>query len=653
MRRSIVLVSLLFGLVVLSLNYTREPVGALDQVCAATSLVDDEFNGTLLDRCKWDEVSQSGGQFTVNNEAVATTSSASAFSIPRMTSQYRLTGDFDYQVDYRIGAGWTEPLPPNSGLEVQFAVYWDDSRYIQIGRGRDNGGEYIKPATTIAGQTGINSIRIDNSQMQGKFRAVRAGTLLTLKYHNGTAWIDLATATVPAEAAYAYLGTFSGNASRAFTAYFDNFLLNSGPTSYHPFTRSTTFRRRPDFYVGGVVCDFMAFQNWGNTWGGINPLDPLKENGFKWARVGVTTVSSSYLATTPYAQWNTLPWRNEYWSSREFAGQIMRQAQDRGYRLNLFLFLSNTAAHAGQQNAPPEWAGLSVAETAQRLDQYSFDITTYYMQQGLNIEIYEIGNEIDFGILNFRPGERIPIPPGVDITNNMTYMRDNVWNIEAQLLQASINGVKRANPNAKITLHGAGINISRSNVFIKEFFKAMSDYGVQYDYAGISNPYPLTNWIVPQYTTDCWFQRMQEIIDYLAELNKKVIVAEAAYPHNPNGAPAQPMPEFPYSPSGQASWAREHLRFLSNQPNVLGFFWFYPDYHMNLNVDPGLKGSSLFQTPTQPMPALAEFRVNLGSTARFDYDGDGRTDFSVFRPSSGAWYLQTIDHWVSRASVRG
>ncbi len=639
MRGSILVVFLLFGLVVFSLNDTGEPVVVLDQVCSASSLVDDQFNGTLLDRCKWDEVSQSGGQFTVNNEAVATTSSASPFSIPRMTSQYRMTGDFDVQVDYRVGAGWNEPLPPNSGLEVQFAVYWDDSRYIQIGRGRDNGGEYIKPATTIAGQTGINNIRIDNSQMQGKFRAVRAGTTLTLKYHDGTAWIDLAAATVPDDDAYAYLGTISGNASRAFTAYFDNFVLNTGPTSYHPFTRSTNFRKRPDFYVGGVVCDYMAFQNWGNTWGGINPLDPLKQNGFKWVRVGVTTGSSSYLANTPPAQWPTLPWRDEYWSSREFAGQIMREAQDRGYRLNLFLFLSHTAAHAGQQNAPPAWAGLSVAETAQLVDQHSFEVASYYMQRGLNIEIYDIGNEIDFGILNFRPGERIPIPPGVDITNNMTYMRDSVWNIEAQLLQASINGIKRANPNAKIVLHAAGINISRSNVFVKEFFKAMSDFGVQYDYAGLSNPYNQANWSVPQYSTDCWFQRLQEIIDYCDGLNKPVIFSEASYPHNAAGTLGPSMPEFPYTPSGQASWAREHLRFLSNQQNVLGFFWFYPDYHMNLGVDPGLKGSSLFQTPTQPMPALSEFRVNL-DRGRFDYDGDGKTDFSVFRPSSGAWYLQ-------------
>lgn len=609
-----------------------------DRACA-TSLVDDSFDGITLDRCKWDESSQSGGQFTVNNQAIATTSSSFAFSIPRLTSQYRLNGDFDYQVDFTIGSGWTDPIPAGSGLEVQMAVYWDDSRYVQIGRGRDDGGEYIKPYTSIAGQGGINGFRVANSQMSGKFRLVRAGTTLVLKYHNGTNWIDLTATTVPTEDAYVYLGSISGNAFRSFTVNFDNFLSNFGQTSFHPFVRNTTFKRRSDFYVGGVVNDYLAHSTWGNQWQGVNPLDPLKENGFKWVRVGVTTVSSSYLRDTAVAQWPTLPWRDEYWSSREFSAEILRQAQTRGYRLNVFLFLSNTAAHAGQQNAPPEWAGLSVADTAQRVDQHSFETAQYYMSRGLNVEIYDIGNEIDFGVLNFRPGDRIPLPPGVDLTNNMEYMRNNVWNVEAQLLQASINGIKRANPNAKIVLHASGINVSRSNVFVKTFFKTMIDYGVQFDYAGLSNPYNSPGWVVPLYSTDCWFQRMQEVIEYLGtDLNKKVLISEASYPHNSNGAPGQAMPEFPYTPTGQAMWTREHLRFFSNQPNVLGFFWFYPDYHMNLAVDPALKGSSMFQTPTQPMPSLAEFRVNLGS-ASFDFDGDGKTDIGIYRPSLGQWWI--------------
>jgi len=35
-----------------------------------------------------------------------------------------------------------------------------------------------------------------------------------------------------------------------------------------------------------------------------------------------------------------------------------------------------------------------------------------------------------------------------------------------------------------------------------------------------------------------------------------------------------------------------------------------------------------------------ELAVRSAARTPFDYDGDGKTDFSVFRPSSGAWYLQ-------------
>ena len=639
MRRWLLIVP--FGLVFVLFPISGSVLNiSLQKPCTATDLVDDTFDGNILNRCKWDEVSQNGGPFTINGgEAVATTDPAFAFSLPRLSSQYRLTGDFDYQIDYRMGAGWSEPLPfQNSGVEVQIQVYWDESRYMQISHGRDAGGENIKSYTNIPGQMGTNT-SVPASQLSGKFRAVRSGTTITLKYFDGTAWQNLTSAMGPDEPAYIIIGSIGANIDRAFTCYFDNFTLNNGPTSFHPFIRSSEFRKRSDFYVGGVVCDYMAHMNWGNNWQGVNPLDPLKQNGYKWVRVGVTTGSSQYLANTPYDQWSTLPWRDEYWSSREFAGQIMQQAQDRGYRLNLFLFLSNTAAHAGMQNAPPEWAGLTVAETAQRVDEYSYNITRYYMDRGLNIEVYDIGNEIDLGILNFRPGERIPAPPGVDITNDMTYMRENVWNIEAQLLQASINGIKRANPNAKTVLHAAGLNLGRSDIFVKTFFRTMVEDGVDFDYAGLSNPYNQPNWVVPNYTTDCWFQRLQDVIDYLGGLNKKVIFSEASYPHNPNGTVGPPMPEFPYTPTGQAAWAHEYLRFLSNQPNVLGFFWFYPDYHMGLNVDPALKGASMFQSPTQAMPVLSEFRVNL-DRGPFDYDGDGKTDVSIFRPTTGVWYLQ-------------
>src|SRR4051812_35216713 len=127
MRSWLLVLPFAFALVVLAIVDPSAHGLVRESNCGATTLVDDTFDGPILDRCKWDEVSQNGGPFNVNGgEALATTDPAFTYSIPRLSSQYRLTGNFDYQIDYRMGSGWSEPLPfQNSGIEVQMQVYWD------------------------------------------------------------------------------------------------------------------------------------------------------------------------------------------------------------------------------------------------------------------------------------------------------------------------------------------------------------------------------------------------------------------------------------------------------------------------------------------------------------------------------------------------
>ena len=362
------------------------------------------------------------------------------------------------------------------------------------------------------------------------------------------------------------------------------------------------------FHFGGVVNDYLSKRIWGGFWNELDPIQTLHENGFSWVRVGVRTTSSMYLKNTPPFEWNALPWRNEYWSSLEYAEQILREASNAGMRLNLFFFLSDEAAHAGQQNAPAEWEGLTVEETAIALQDYCYRTTRYFIDKGLNIEIYDIGNEIQMGILNFRPDERVYRPPGVDILTDMEYMKNNIWNKEAIMLKGAISGVKQANPNAKIVLHIAGLGISPDNLWVKTFFEFMIEQGVDYDYAGLSYPYSGDGVAGPYFANS----EFRETIDFLASLGKKVIFSEFGYPNNPAGITGTPDPGYPFTPEGQADWVRDFIAFcLSNNNNIIGLFYFYPEYFpgMSHGSTINLESSGLFMSDTQIHPAMIEFTI--------------------------------------------
>jgi len=267
------------------------------------------------------------------------------------------------------------------------------------------------------------------------------------------------------------------------------------------------------------------------------------------------------------------------------------------------LFLSNTAAHAGLQQAPPEWAGLSVADTATAMNSYAYDTTMYFANRGLNVEVYDIGNEIEGGIVGFTPGGRVAIPPGTDIVCDATWMHDNIWTTEAQLLSAAIAGVRRANPSAKIVLHATGMFGLCLGIEGPAFFDAMVEQGVDFDYAGLSF-YPGLLPAKGEWGAGPWFQRGQALVAHLAKLGKKTIIAETSYPHAATDASwGAPVTEFAYTPDGQAAWLHAMLDFAGN-PNIVGWFYFYPEYYPGFMTGATSGSYGLFETETQPEPAL-------------------------------------------------
>ena len=592
------------------------------------STIDDSFDAAALDWCRWEDISYKGSAAQPGGELALSPSGTDSCTSGSVISQARLVGDFDMQVDFRFGDGLAQS-PTSGGLNISLSAYWDDARYVSVQRARLAGLDGVQAYASLPELAPNNSNLVVDSSQAGTLRLVRAGGTVQYLYRpSGAAqWTSVATMTVPSTPAYVNLSAFNVGTQRGFTAYYDNFKLNSGTTDDIAYTQPVFYDKRSDFAVAAFVENYPVQRYWRQAWKARDFFDFAAQNGFGWVKTSVTTQSAPELAATPAAQWGSLAWQDYFWSAREYAAETLLQGAARGLRQEVQLLLSPSAAYWGLQRAPPDWANKTPEEIAPLLEQNVYETVAYFKSRGLNVEKYALGNEIDIGILDFLPGSRIAVPPGVNPTRDMTWMRDNVWPIEAMLLKAAASGVKRADPNARLIVHIAGLEFTPGNVFVPAFFQAMQDLGVPYDYAALSHPYATTPWKLENYPKACWFKRLALSTERMAAITgKRVMLVEASYPSAVvGGIVSAPMPDFPYTEAGQAAWIREELRFASSRSNVVGWHYFYPDMAANvLGATPEeipLGSEAVFTTDTQPKAGLAEFRVNLQQPFAVNYQG--------------------------------
>lgn len=369
--------------------------------------------------------------------------------------------------------------------------------------------------------------------------------------------------------------------------------------------------------LGGTVVDYL----WKTVWGGQTQWDclgQLRDNGMNWVRVGVLMKSDEQLANTPFEEWGSLKVDGYGWSTLEYAKAILRDAQEKGLRKNLFFFLSDQDASGAKQPAPAEWQGLTVEETCAKLTKYCYETAKYFQDKGLSIDLYDLGNEIERGIVGFFLGDRLTIPSGVDIQTNIQWMRDNVWDIEAQLLIACIEGVKKADPDAKFNLHSSCYGIGANNQLLKGFYKAMVDFGVPYDVAGVSyywnGIHTYENGMQPVTTPqEAYFKTAEckEFTDYIVhDLGKKFIFSEFVYPNASYFGLSGAMDiGYPFTIEGQADWVEDFLEYVMNTPEISGCIYFYPEYYpiMHSQEFDSLNYSGLFTNTLIPNAALKKY----------------------------------------------
>ncbi|MFZ1851740.1 MAG: glycosyl hydrolase 53 family protein [Nitrosomonas sp.] len=480
--------------------------------------------------------------------------------------------------------------------------------------GCGGGGEESSGVTDVTAPTLMSQVPAAGASAVSRTSVVRLTFSERVTVASGA--LTLSTAAAPVESSIAVTGqevTLRPVRKLGFGKRYTVSALNTGikdaiGNSYLGSSSTfTTIERNSALALGAVVMDTYLRRRW--TEPSRNPWDvlpDLADNGFEWLRVAVTTRSFPELRAT--TAWHTIPFKSEYWSSLEVSGALLREAADLGFRLHAVLFLSHQAADAGEgrQARPAEWTGLTEAEVETRVQQHATAVATYYKSLGLDIEVFEIGNEIDFGVCGIRLGETVAVPGNIDAVNDPIWMRDNLWKLGAPLLKAAIRGVRAVYSDAKILLHVAGFGYSRLNIAATGFFQSMIDLGVPFDIAGLSFPYQFNGPDVaqPYFANSDFLATLNQI----ANLGRPLQIVEFSYPADPSGTSKTPASKYPFTPAGQAAFIGAFAEAVRGK--VDSIFYFYPDYYAGFAPSsPELEGGGLFNSTTTARPGLEVFNA--------------------------------------------
>ena len=370
--------------------------------------------------------------------------------------------------------------------------------------------------------------------------------------------------------------------------------------------------------MGAVSSIPLTKQIWDKYWKNADPLVSLSNNGFNYYRVWYSTNRNSTLANTQVKDWSKLGWNNDYMWSLDLSIEVMKRAQASGMRVIANPFLSDIPQHSGSQNNPDIWRGFTLDQTAAAIKQYAYDSTMLILNNGIKVEYYQLSAESDKGLLDFSLGKNIPYPTG-SFWRDYTYMKEKVWLPSSILYKAAIEGIKKADPNAKFSIQAVSLGQSLNNQFLKEFFKSLLEFGVQLDYFGVTYPYHIGDFGGENFleVSTPYFEQPEyiETIKLLYSLGKPVIISEFSYQNSEagmgNGGAFKGKFDvgFPFTPKGQADWIRKFIDHCEKRPEIHSCLYFYPEYFpgMSYGTTIDLESLGLFASDGVPHPGLLEF----------------------------------------------
>lgn len=331
----------------------------------------------------------------------------------------------------------------------------------------------------------------------------------------------------------------------------------------------------------GVDCNYaLDMARRGQTWrDGVEQVDPVQlfaDQGCRLARIRLWV-------------------GDEGVSKLDEATQTAQRAQRAGLQPYLVIFLSEDWADMVKQPAPAVWREMSLEAKAAAVEAYAERVVTQMTERGVRLDLFEIGNEIDFGICGEFEEEW---PKRV----SLEYMQQRIWPRMTPILKAAQAGVLKVRPSAKFVIHLAQWN---KPDYCLEFWKEMRRAGVRVDVPGLS--YFPTSSKVPEERSWAYLRTQVERIS--SELRVPVLICETAYPATADFGGQfsewkHPVEGYPLSDDGQSRWVADLSRTVRGSPSFFGAVYWSPEWYGGGLWD----AFALFDGQGVARPAVRSFR---------------------------------------------
>lgn len=235
------------------------------------------------------------------------------------------------------------------------------------------------------------------------------------------------------------------------------------------------------------------------------------------------------------------------------------------------------------------WSEYTLDEMCGVLEQYGELVAREILATGCRVDYWNIGNEANFGFGGVNIGLKTAV--NADLENKTfydmyylphigaDYLKENVWNYNAQMMAAVAKGIKKVDSDAKFSTHVACQN---DIYFNTTYYNTLKDNGFSLDQAGISI-YPTNE--AGSYYPD-YMDGMKSVIKaIIRDCGLPVFIAEYSYPSGQMDAPLEnwdvPVAGYELNAVDQARYTADFIAWCKKNgvsgirpwgPDVLGYW---------------------------------------------------------------------------------